>query len=127
MGIGEVILPQLLRQGVPLSISATSSTLTVTLTALTSAVVQITELVKEDGLSVIPWNLIQFMIPGVLIGGQIASGAQGRLSKRRWVRRSPSYSALLAVPSILTIVQSQATAGKNSGDKCVFAIVHVLQ
>jgi uncharacterized membrane protein YfcA len=112
VGIGEVVLPQLLRQGVPLSISAASSTLTVTLTALTSAVVQITELVKEGGLSVIPWNLIQFMIPGVLIGGQIASRAQGRLSQEQVGRAIAILFGLIGCAfAILTIIQSQATAG----------------
>ena len=109
VGIGEVVLPQLLRQGVPLSIAAASSTLTVTFTALTSAVVQITELVKEGGMSVIPWNLIQFMIPGVLIGGQIASRAQGRIAQAQVQRGTAILFGLVGGAfAVLTTVQSQA-------------------
>lgn len=107
VGIGEVVLPQLLRQGVPLSIAAASSTLTVTLTALTAATVQLSQLVKDGGLSSVPWNLIQFMIPGVLVGGQIASRAQGRLSQAAVEKAIAILFALIGGSfAALTLLQS---------------------
>lgn len=85
VGVGEVVLPQLLRRGVPVPVAAASSTLCVTATALSSATIQISTLVgnPEGGIEAVPWNLIQFMIPGVLIGGQIASKLQGKVPKER--------------------------------------------
>lgn len=30
----------------------------------------------------VPWNLIAFIVPGVIVGGQLAPQMQGRLSQR---------------------------------------------
>lgn len=82
VGIGEVVLPQLLRKQYPVAIAAASSTMIVTFTALSSAVIQLSQLMSsEAGLEAIPINLVCFMIPGVLIGGQIASRLQGRIEQ----------------------------------------------
>ena len=86
VGIGEVVLPQLLRRGVPVPVAAASSTLCVTFTALSAAMIQISSLMTNaegGGLSVVPWNLLQFMIPGVLIGGQIAARLQGKVPQEQ--------------------------------------------
>lgn len=82
VGIGELTLPQLLNNTVPVPIAAATSTLVVALTAWSSAFVQVQELIASPaGLSAIPWKLIIYMLPGVIIGGQIASALQGRLSQ----------------------------------------------
>eukprot|EP00592_Proboscia_alata_P009234 CAMPEP_0194359400 /NCGR_PEP_ID=MMETSP0174-20130528/6634_1 /TAXON_ID=216777 /ORGANISM="Proboscia alata, Strain PI-D3" /LENGTH=440 /DNA_ID=CAMNT_0039130269 /DNA_START=72 /DNA_END=1394 /DNA_ORIENTATION=- len=78
VGIGEVILPQLVRGCcMPLPVAAGTSVAVVVVTALTAAVVQFWNLAQDVGpdcsiLNVVPWELVQFTVPGVLIGGQIA-------------------------------------------------------
>lgn len=82
VGIGEVILPQLVRGCcMPLPIAAGTSVAIVVTTAFTAAVVQFLTLaasVEGDGslvenlIAVVPWNLVEYTIPGVLLGGQIA-------------------------------------------------------
>lgn len=68
VGIGEVLLPQLLAKQIPVAVAAASSTLVVMLTCLSCAGVQITSLIQAGGISAIPWNLVIYMIPGVVIG-----------------------------------------------------------
>jgi uncharacterized membrane protein YfcA len=76
VGIGEVILPQLLKKCcMPLPIAAGTSVAIVIVTAVTAAVIQFVSLAASTGgdvVSVIPWNLVQYTVPGVLVGGQIA-------------------------------------------------------
>mmetsp|Transcript_37170 Transcript_37170/g.55376 ORF Transcript_37170/g.55376 Transcript_37170/m.55376 type:complete len:165 (+) Transcript_37170:865-1359(+) len=84
VGIGEVVLPQLIRRNcMPLPVAAGTSVAVVVTTALTAAVVQFLSLAQqlttsgdvtllEGFVGVIPWQLVQFTIPGALIGGQIA-------------------------------------------------------
>jgi uncharacterized membrane protein YfcA len=107
VGIGEVVLPQLLRQGFPVEVAAATSTLTVTLTALSAAVVQLRALTSGDaGWDNVPWNLIQFMIPGVLVGGQVASSMQGKMSQRQLEKGVALLFGLIGVAfSALTYMQ----------------------
>jgi len=91
VGIGEVVLPQLVRGCcMPLPVAAGTSVAVVVVTALTAATVQFAALAMGidgagaeadggaasslvDGLvRVVPWNLVRYTIPGVLIGGQVA-------------------------------------------------------
>ena len=85
VGIGEVILPQLVTLScMPLPIAAGTSVAVVVVTALTAALVQFGGLANElmltnAGMSlpdafiqVVPWSLVQFTIPGAILGGQIA-------------------------------------------------------
>jgi len=64
--------------------AAASSTLVVALTAWTAAIFQLTDLARDAGgslASVIPWSLVIYLIPGVTIGGQLASRLQGRVKQ----------------------------------------------
>jgi len=82
VGIGEVVLPQLVRGCcMPLPVAAGTSVAIVVTTALTAAIVQFLTLaasVEGDGtlveglISVVPWRLVEYTIPGVLLGGQLA-------------------------------------------------------
>ena len=82
VGIGEVVLPQLVRrQLMPLPVAAGTSVCVVVVTALTAAVVQFISLAHEtlmDGnidasVQVVPWELVVWTVPGVVVGGQLAS------------------------------------------------------
>lgn len=82
VGIGEVVIPQLVKKnGVPLPVAAGTSVLVVFLNAVVAAGTQIGGIVARGGEDV-PWNLIAFIVPGVVIGGQLAPRMQGRLSQR---------------------------------------------
>ncbi|CAN0002694.1 unnamed protein product [Ectocarpus sp. 12 AP-2014] len=83
VGIGEVVIPQLVKKnGVPLPVAAGTSILVVFLNAVAVAAgTQIGGIVSRGGED-IPWNLIAFIVPGVVIGGQLAPKMQGRLSQR---------------------------------------------
>jgi len=85
VGIGEVVLPQLVRVAcVPLPIAAGTSVAVVVLTALTAASVQFFTLaaalvsqnpdlnLQQALVQVIPWSLVQYTVPGAILGGQIA-------------------------------------------------------
>ena len=110
VGIGEVVLPQLLRRGVPVPVAAASSTLCVTFTALSAAMIQISSLMTNPeggGLSVVPWNLLQFMIPGVLIGGQIAARLQGKVPQEQLEKAIGTlFGAIGASFAVLTYYQT---------------------
>ena len=83
VGIGEVVLPQLVRRKLmPLPVAAGTSVCVVVVTALTAAVVQFVTLAHEtlmsgnidaSGVRVVPWELVVWTVPGVVVGGQLAS------------------------------------------------------
>lgn len=83
VGVGEVVLPQLL-QGccMPMPVASGTSVATVVATAAAAALVQFANLAESSGgnvLECVPLRLVAFTIPGVLIGGQIAPALAGKL------------------------------------------------
>ena len=71
-----MVLPQLVRGCcMPLPLAAGTSVATVVITAAAAAIVQFGALAAAAGGdlgSAIPWSLVRWTIPGVLIGGQLA-------------------------------------------------------
>ena len=90
VGIGEIALPSLLKRGVPVAVAAATSTLVVALSAWTAAFFQLRELAAEaedGGLgSVVPVGLVIWLIPGVVVGAQVASRLQGRVQQEQLER-----------------------------------------
>jgi uncharacterized membrane protein YfcA len=43
---------------------------------------QVTALIAAGGTNAIPWNLVCYTIPAVIIGGQIGPWLQGRIAQR---------------------------------------------
>ena len=82
VGIGEVIVPQLTKRGVPVAIAAATSVAVVIVTAVCASFTLIGQLISEAGMAAMPWNLVMYTIPGVIIGGQIGPRLQGRISHR---------------------------------------------
>ena len=81
-GIGEVVLPQLTRgRGMPIPSAAGTSVAVVTVTAAAAAVAQLAQLAAaaDDAAGVVPWELVCYTVPGVIVGGQIAPRLAGRL------------------------------------------------
>ena len=82
-GIGEVEMPQLVKRcRVPIAIAAGTSIMIVAITVLAASVAHILALLDEAGIDGVPWNLIVYTVPGAIIGGQIGSRLQGRVSPR---------------------------------------------
>ena len=82
VGIGEVVLPQLTRgRGMPIPSAAGTSVAVVTVTAAAAAVAQLAQLAAaaDDAAGVVPWELVCYTVPGVIVGGQIAPRLAGRL------------------------------------------------
>ncbi len=83
VGIGEVVLPLLVkRHRVPIAVAAATSVFIVILTVLTASFMQVGLLIKAGGFGAVPWNLVCYTIPGVIIGGQIGPLLQGRIDQR---------------------------------------------
>lgn len=83
VGIGEVIMPQLVKRNhVPVAVAAATSVFTVIVTIASASFTQVTALIAAGGVNVIPWNLVCYTIPAVIIGGQIGPWLQGRIAQR---------------------------------------------
>ena len=85
VGVGEVVLPLLLRGGsnIPVQIAAGTSVLVVVSSVAAAASKQWSDLLSAGGLSVVPWNLVVWQIPGVIVGAQLAARFQGSLEQRK--------------------------------------------
>jgi uncharacterized membrane protein YfcA len=83
VGIGEVIVPQLVKRNrVPVAVAAATSVFVVIVTIASASFTQITALIAAGGVNAIPWNVVCYTIPAVIIGGQIGPWLQGRIAQR---------------------------------------------
>ena len=102
VGIGEVVVAQLTKRGVPVAVAAATSVAVVIVTVAAASFTLIGQLIRAGGLSAVPWHLVAYTIPGVIIGGQIGPRLQGRVSQRTMER---AIGVLFIVISIaMTIV-----------------------
>lgn len=86
VGIGEVTISQLARRGVPVAVAAAASVVVVIVTVALASTTLFAQLVREGGWQAIPWNLLIYDVPGVLIGGQIGPRLAGLVSQRTMQR-----------------------------------------
>ena len=81
VGIGEIVTPQLIKQcKMPVSVAAATSVFVIIVTVAAASGTHISTLVSEGGVEAIPWHLVIFTAPGVIIGGQIGTRLQGKFS-----------------------------------------------
>lgn len=97
VGVGEVVMPQLTKRGVPAPVAAATSVAVVIVTLASASFTQISKLIAEGGFAAAPWNLVIYTIPGVIIGGQLGPRLQGMVSHRRMER---AIGALFLIISI---------------------------
>ena len=97
VGIGEVLISRLTRRGLPVGIAAATSVAIVFVTILLATTTLVTQLIRGGGVGAVPWNLICYEIPGVLIGGQIGPRLQGFVSQRTMERAIGTLFVFLAV------------------------------
>ncbi len=98
VGIGEVTISKLTRKGVPIAVAAATSVLVVIVTVAVASTTLAVQLIQAGGWTAVPWNLLVYDIPGVLIGGQIGPRLQGLVS----------HNAMRKAISILFVVLSIA-------------------
>ena len=83
VGIGEVIMPQLVKRNrIPVAVAAATSVFIVIVTIASASFTQIAALIAAGGVNAIPWNLVCYTIPGVILGGQIGPWLQGKIEQR---------------------------------------------
>jgi len=84
VGIGEVIMPQLVKRNhVPVAVGAATSVFVVIVTIAAASFTQVMALIAAGGVNAVPWNLVCYTVPAVIIGGQIGPWLQGRIAQRR--------------------------------------------
>ena len=107
IGVGEVILPQLVKRNrVPVAVAAATSVLTVIVTIASASFTQIAALIEAGGLSAVPWNLVCYTIPAVIIGGQIGPLLQGRIEQRKLEKAIAILFGIIGVSMAWIVLKS---------------------
>lgn len=107
VGIGEVLMPQLVRHcKIPVPVAAATSVLVVIVTVMSASFTHISSLISAGGVGSVPWHLVMYTAPGVVIGGQIGSRLQGRISVEKMEKIIAILFAIIGV-SMVWIVVSQ--------------------
>ena len=105
VGIGEVTVAQLTRRSIPIAVAAATSVLVVILTVLVASTTLAIELIQAGGWTAVPWNLLVYDIPGVLIGGQIGPRLQGLVPQRTMQRAIAILFVLLSLAMLGVALQ----------------------
>jgi uncharacterized membrane protein YfcA len=105
VGIGEVTISQLTRKGIPIAVAAATSVLVVILTIVFASATLFAELIQAGGWTAVPWNLLIYDIPGVLIGGQIGPRLQGLVPQHRMRQAISILFIVLAIAMMFVALQ----------------------
>jgi uncharacterized membrane protein YfcA len=105
VGIGEVTISQLTRKNIPIAVAAATSVLVVILTVVFASATLFAELIQAGGWTAVPWNLLVYDIPGVLIGGQIGPRLQGLVPQHRMRQAISVLFILLAIAMMFVATQ----------------------
>jgi uncharacterized membrane protein YfcA len=108
VGIGEVTISQLTHKRVPIAVAAATSVLVVILTIVFATATLFLELIQSGGWGAVPWNLLVYDVPGVLIGGQIGPRLQGLIPQVRMRRAISALFIGLAIAMMMV-------AGRKAG------------
>lgn len=82
VGIGEIVMPQMARRRIPIAVCAATSILVVIITVMSASFTHVAALINAGGWSAVPWNLVCYTVPAVIIGGQIGPRLQGVFQPR---------------------------------------------
>ncbi|MEM7764255.1 MAG: sulfite exporter TauE/SafE family protein [Pseudomonadota bacterium] len=110
VGIGEVIVPQLTKRGVPVAVAVAAAVTIVIITVACASFTLVGQVVAAGGWSAVPWNLVCYSIPGVLIGGQIGPRLQGRVPQRSMEYGIAALFVVLAI-AMLIVAAQRASVG----------------
>lgn len=107
VGLGELEMPNLVKRcKIPVAVSAATSVFVIAITVLSGSITAILVLVSSGGVNAVPWNLVIYTVPGAVIGGQLGSKFQGRISSEKMERY---ISILFAVIGVAFLVASAMT------------------
>lgn len=81
VGTGEMTMLVLLHRNYVFPVAAASSVLVVASTCFVTAIIQVATLSSANGPTAIPWGVVIYAIPGVVVGAQIATAMQGKIPK----------------------------------------------
>ena len=105
-GIGEVTVPQLVKLGkVEVAIAAGTSVLVVFICFICASVTHCVTLISEGGIKAVPWHLVCYTIPGVIIGGQIGPRLQNKVPSKMMVRAIAIVFLGIGLAMIWTVIQ----------------------
>jgi len=105
VGIGEVTISKLTRKGLPIAVAAATSVLVVIVTVAFASTTLAVQLIKAGGWTAVPWDLLVYDIPGVLIGGQIGPRLQGRIAPHVMRRAIAVLFVVLAVAMMTVAIR----------------------
>jgi uncharacterized membrane protein YfcA len=108
VGIGEVTISKLTRKGLPIAVAAATSVLVVIVTVALASTTLAVQLIRDGGWTAVPWDLLVYDIPGVLIGGQIGPRLQGKIAPHT-MRRA------IALLFVILATAMMAVAWKKTG------------
>mgnify|MGYP001814300747 FL=1 len=108
VGIGEITISKLTRKGLPVAVAAATSVLVVIVTVLVASSTLAVQLIRDGGWTAVPWDLLVYDIPGVLIGGQIGPRLQGIIAPHT-IRRA------IAVLFVVLAVAMAGVAWRKAG------------
>ena len=110
VGIGEVTISQLTRKGLPIAVAAATSVMVVITTVVFASTTLVVQLLESGGWMAVPWNLLCYDIPGVLIGGQIGPRLQGRVSPHTMRRAISLLFVVLSVAMMIVAIRKLGAA-----------------
>ena len=106
-GVGEVTMPQLVKEGkIPVPVAAATSVFIVIATFFFASITHVSHLIKHGGIEAVPWHLVCYTIPGVIIGGQIGPRLQGRFSRPSMIKGISLVFFLVGLAMIWTTLRS---------------------
>jgi len=106
VGIGEVTISKLTRKGLPIAVAAATSVLVVIVTVVFASTTLAVQLVRDGGWTAVPWDLLIYDIPGVLIGGQIGPRLQGKVAPHT-MRRAIAVLFIILAIAMLTVARTK--------------------
>ncbi len=103
VGLGELEMPNLVKRcKIPVAVSAATSVFVIAVTVLSGSITAVLILVSNGGVNAVPWNLVIYTVPGAVIGGQLGSRFQGRISSEKMERFISILFAVIGVAFLFT-------------------------
>lgn len=112
VGIGEVVMPQLVKRNrVPVPVAAATSVLVVIIVVASASFTQISAMIASGGINAVPWNLVMYTVPAVIIGGQIGPRLQGKVPQAIMERCIGVLFAVIGFAMLYVVYQSLRESG----------------